>query len=377
MESTFGEDFSGVRLQTGPEAEQSARAMNAAAYTTGENIVLAESKLRTVQAGRLLAHELAHVVQQRRAGSRQGAGVNSPGDQFEKDADQAAQAALQGRPVHIAVGGAPPLVQRKSPDEPKAPSPSELADEELKKSAGSRKLGKEKASGKEKVQAKEGPEKSGGAQRIHITPLQDEQGVKQVNSAEFKREFESPDTRVHDEPGLPKAFASAVQSIDLPHMPTGAGKRIGDNVELATDSAKHAMWVTSVNLDWRLRTAGFLDISAIDDPSMLKKYTQHERGHELIAKRLQEQLAQRLSAELESALPTASDPVFGAGKNWERNAINTIVNRIETIRKRYERLFDQLEEKADKAWNEQEKEALSEIATAKGHQQFTPGESVP
>jgi hypothetical protein len=110
---------------------------------------------------------------------------------------------------------------------------------------------------------------------------------------------------------------------------------------------------------------------------MLKEYARHERGHELIAKRLQEQLAPRLSADLESALPTESNPVIGSGKNWEQSAINTIVNKIETIRKRYEKLFDQLEERADKAWNEQEKETLSKIAAAKKHEQFTPGESVP
>ncbi len=379
MESSFGEDFGSVRLQTGPEAEQSARTVNAAAFTTGEKIALGTAAPDTgsAQGRRLLAHELAHVVQQRRSGGRHSTGVSSQADGFEKDADHAAEVALAGRPVDITAVGAPPLVQRKPPDDPeKHLSPSEVADEELKRSAEGKKAGKEKTPEKEKAAGKEASEKSGGAHRVQITPQQDELGVKPVNSAEFKKKYDDPSVSVHDEPGLPKAFSSAVQSIDPPHMATGAGKTIADNVDVATDSAKHAMWVTDVRLDWHLRTAGFLDVSVIDS-SLLKDYERHERGHELIAKRLQQQLAQRMTAELESVLPTQSKPVIGSGKAWEQSAINAIVNKIETVRKRYEKLFDQLEKKADEAWNIQEKETLSKIASAKKHQQFTPGESAP
>lgn len=72
MESHFNADFAGVRLHTGPEASQSAQALNAAAYTVGEDIVLNHDDYRpgTVDGQQLLAHELAHVIQQSNAGVR-------------------------------------------------------------------------------------------------------------------------------------------------------------------------------------------------------------------------------------------------------------------------------------------------------------------
>ena len=66
FESRMGYDFSSVRLHTGPEAERSAQALAARAYTFGSNIVFAtgEYKPETPEGNRLLAHELTHVVQQ-------------------------------------------------------------------------------------------------------------------------------------------------------------------------------------------------------------------------------------------------------------------------------------------------------------------------
>jgi hypothetical protein len=59
-------DLSGVRIHTGERAAASARAVNALAYTFGHNIVFGAGQFApTTQSGRhLLAHELAHVVQQ-------------------------------------------------------------------------------------------------------------------------------------------------------------------------------------------------------------------------------------------------------------------------------------------------------------------------
>ncbi len=66
MEQRFGYDFSRVRLHSGPAAGQSAREVNALAYTAGRNIVFAAGKFApgTQEGRRLLAHELTHVVQQ-------------------------------------------------------------------------------------------------------------------------------------------------------------------------------------------------------------------------------------------------------------------------------------------------------------------------
>jgi hypothetical protein len=66
FEPRFGHDFSRVRVHTGTSAEQSAREVNAQAYTVGHNIVFDAGRLApgTHEGRRLIAHELAHVVQQ-------------------------------------------------------------------------------------------------------------------------------------------------------------------------------------------------------------------------------------------------------------------------------------------------------------------------
>lgn len=66
MEHRFGYDFSHVRVHTGAAAEQSARDVNAHAYTVANSIVFGAGQFAPgTQAGRcLVAHELAHVVQQ-------------------------------------------------------------------------------------------------------------------------------------------------------------------------------------------------------------------------------------------------------------------------------------------------------------------------
>ncbi len=66
FESRFGHDFSRVRVHSGGAAEQSARDVNANAYTVGHNIVFGAGRFApgTHEGRRLLAHELAHVVQQ-------------------------------------------------------------------------------------------------------------------------------------------------------------------------------------------------------------------------------------------------------------------------------------------------------------------------
>jgi len=70
MESRFGHDFSQVRVYTGGVAGQSAREVNAQAYTVGQDIVFGTGKYTPATSdGRvLLAHELAHVVQQGSSG---------------------------------------------------------------------------------------------------------------------------------------------------------------------------------------------------------------------------------------------------------------------------------------------------------------------
>ena len=74
MEPRLGHDFGAVRIHRGPEANAAAQAVDAAAFTIGRDIVMADSFYEPGScAGRqLLAHELVHTIQQSPAG---GAGV--------------------------------------------------------------------------------------------------------------------------------------------------------------------------------------------------------------------------------------------------------------------------------------------------------------
>lgn len=93
MEGRFGHDFSDVRVHTGSDAHESARSVNAQAYTVGSNIVFQRDKYDPSSAAgqHMLAHELTHVVQQRSGpvdGTDTGNGVkvSDPSDRFEREA---------------------------------------------------------------------------------------------------------------------------------------------------------------------------------------------------------------------------------------------------------------------------------------------------
>ena len=106
MESRFGHDFSGVRVHDGPAAARSADMLDADAYTVGQDVVLgADGYAPGTPAGlRLLAHELAHVVQrglqpQPAAGPRRSS-LSSAGA-AEREAHAAAEAVSLGRPARV------------------------------------------------------------------------------------------------------------------------------------------------------------------------------------------------------------------------------------------------------------------------------------
>ncbi len=66
MERRFGYDFSRVRVHTDAKAADSARALNARAYTVGHDIVFAAGQYdsRVDEGRKLIAHELTHTIQQ-------------------------------------------------------------------------------------------------------------------------------------------------------------------------------------------------------------------------------------------------------------------------------------------------------------------------
>jgi outer membrane protein OmpA-like peptidoglycan-associated protein len=111
LEPRFGHDFGQVRVHSDEAAATSARALDARAYTVGGDVAFAAGQYAPESAaGReLIAHELAHVVQQAHGGATPDA---------EGRADRAAGLALRGSSVDAgALGGAPTGVQTK-PDEP-------------------------------------------------------------------------------------------------------------------------------------------------------------------------------------------------------------------------------------------------------------------
>ena len=92
FEPRFDHDFSRVRVHANRTAAQLARTIDARAYTTGRNIVFGEGMYRPGTPGgrRLLAHELAHVIQQSQG--TPDAGISSRGDSDEQRAERAVHA---------------------------------------------------------------------------------------------------------------------------------------------------------------------------------------------------------------------------------------------------------------------------------------------
>jgi hypothetical protein len=106
LEDRMGADFSDVRVHTGARADESARSINAQAYTVGTDVVFRSGAYEPdTQGGRhVLAHELAHVMQQK-AGpvsgtpAAGGISISHPSDSFEQAAERSAAQAMSGAPA--------------------------------------------------------------------------------------------------------------------------------------------------------------------------------------------------------------------------------------------------------------------------------------
>lgn len=132
MEGSFAHDFSGVRVHTDAAAAGSADAVDALAYTVGSHIVFGAGQYapQTPQGKGLLAHELAHVVQQHTAA---GAAGESP--QLEQEADHAAQRVLAGEPTGVTHQGMGMMRQPRgggtTPPRPVAPRAPTAAEQRI------------------------------------------------------------------------------------------------------------------------------------------------------------------------------------------------------------------------------------------------------
>lgn len=119
MESAFSSNFAGVRVHTGPAAHDAALALGARALTAGTNILFRAGEYQPGTPGgdRLLAHELAHVVQQAH-GLPQAILDTGAADHLERAADQASPTAereAHGAAMIAAMGGPVPVLSRQPP----------------------------------------------------------------------------------------------------------------------------------------------------------------------------------------------------------------------------------------------------------------------
>ena len=93
MESSFGADFSGVRIHHDARSDGLSQSLSARAFATGRDVFFRQGEYNpgTSSGRELLAHELTHVVQQNGAGVQRKMTVSEPGDPHEVEADRMAQ----------------------------------------------------------------------------------------------------------------------------------------------------------------------------------------------------------------------------------------------------------------------------------------------
>jgi hypothetical protein len=124
MEPRLGRDLAAVRVHTDQRAANSARAVQARAYTVGQDIVFAENTFEpSTDAGRvLLAHELAHSVQQRHGGGAPP--LDDRHSPHEESARGAARSIARGHAVQTVL---PPsgIGLARSPDDERAKAVAE------------------------------------------------------------------------------------------------------------------------------------------------------------------------------------------------------------------------------------------------------------
>jgi hypothetical protein len=123
MESSFGADFSSVRVHSGAQADTLNQSLNARAFTTGQDVFFRQGAYNPgSSSGReLLAHELTHVVQQNGDQVRTKLTVGQPGDRYEQEADWVARTITQQGPDRVQKETDEGLVQRQVEEEEEEP----------------------------------------------------------------------------------------------------------------------------------------------------------------------------------------------------------------------------------------------------------------
>jgi hypothetical protein len=93
LEEGFGQPLADVRVHTDEHAAALSRAVSARAFTVGNHMFFGAGEYRpdTAPGAELIAHEAAHVVQQRGAPAAGPLTVSEPGDALEREAEAAAR----------------------------------------------------------------------------------------------------------------------------------------------------------------------------------------------------------------------------------------------------------------------------------------------
>ena len=129
VESRFRHDFSHVRVHADTAATSASRDLGARAYTAGDHIAFASGEYapHTRRGLRLLAHELAHVVQQRGSRAERATRIGAPSDSLEREAADAASRVSAGERASVR-GSADGVIQRDLATPPPAVAPAEQQD---------------------------------------------------------------------------------------------------------------------------------------------------------------------------------------------------------------------------------------------------------
>jgi hypothetical protein len=112
FEARFGHDFSLVRIHADNQASESARLVNAIAYTVGNHLAFGGGYYspQSAEGKKLLAHELAHNLQQSQTSARsprsESLQISEPGDAWEQQAEAMAEGTVRTKEDFV------PLAQR-------------------------------------------------------------------------------------------------------------------------------------------------------------------------------------------------------------------------------------------------------------------------
>ena len=116
MEPRFGHSFADVRVHADGQAAESARAVGAYAYAVGRDVVFGAGRYApgSAEGKRLIAHELAHVVQQRGAAAtlQPRLEIGAADDPAEREAERAAEGAA------TVTEGGPAVLRRQGRSSP-------------------------------------------------------------------------------------------------------------------------------------------------------------------------------------------------------------------------------------------------------------------